>query len=193
MTWWWWWGGGRCCVQVTGRAADDQRRVAPEVVRGWDWEGSPSTTSWEIFEILYHKRNIFMHYKWLQQCYLTFWKPVMNDCLTPANQAEKYLVANFVKSFLQNSWSIIKITTQMKEHWKHCQNVSQYKTISHRQTIAIDYATFLNMQYITQTQNSVCQNRLNCWLLSMTLNIKPNLLNVHYFHCSLTDVIVSNA
>jgi hypothetical protein len=186
-------GGGGCCVQAIGRAADDQRRVAPEVVRGWDWEGSPSTPSRENFEILYHKRNIFMHYKWLQQCYLTFWKPVMNDCLTPANQAEKYLVANFVKSFLQNSWSIIKITTQMKEHWKHCQNVSQYKTISHRQTIAIDYATFLNMQYITQTQNSVCQNRLNCWLLSMTLNIKPNLLNVHYFHCSLTDVTVSNA
>ena len=136
-----WWGGG-CCVQAIGRAADDQRRVAPKIVRGWDWEGSPSTPSRENFEILYLKRNIFMHYEWLQQCYLTFWKPVMNDCLTPANQAEKYLVANFVKSFLQNSWSIIKITTQMKEHWKHCQNVSQYKTISHRQTIAIDYATF---------------------------------------------------
>ena len=64
--------GGGCCVQAIGRAADDQRRVAPEVVRGWDWEGSPSTPSRENFEILYHKSNIFMHYKWLQQCYLTF-------------------------------------------------------------------------------------------------------------------------
>jgi hypothetical protein len=55
----------------------------------------------ENFEILYRKRCIFTHCKVCQQYYFAF--KIHVDCMTRASQPEKYLVANFSKTFIQNS------------------------------------------------------------------------------------------
>ena len=72
----------------------------------------------------------------LAGCSLTFRKPVMNDCLTPANQAEKYLVVNFGKSFLQNPWSIPYGTNIYDTYKRHIRNM--YVNICHTCSIYVD-------------------------------------------------------
>ena len=139
-------GGGGCWVRTIGRAAAAGRpeaRSAGGRPGGGFGRGSPSTPSRkgvrgyhprENFEILYRKRCILVHYKWLLQCYFAFKNPWWIISWHQPVRLKKYLVANFLKTFLRNSWSIslIKITTQMNErwriHWKNCQNVIQYKS-----------------------------------------------------------------
>ena len=80
-----WWGG--CWVQTIGRAAAAGRpeaRSAGGRPGGGFGRGSPSTPSRkgvrgyhprENFEILYRKRCILVHYKWLPQYYFAFKNP----------------------------------------------------------------------------------------------------------------------
>ena len=117
---------------------------------------------------------------------------IAKDCSTSAIQAEQESDSQLSWKKLRNLSSKIKITTKMKEcwriRWKHCLNV-RHKTFMHSQTIArLCYI----LKHATHYTNSICQSMLNCWLLSVTLSIKPSHLNVHYTHSSVTIVIVSN-